>query len=162
MFVNRQVMYEEFHYWCEPTGSFIFLLKYGRSVSVQTRVLRTSICLHWHRTDTNFVNYLSNDHKQSCFQIIFKKWMLKTYKIARKVNVNQDHSVSAYIQTMIKHVFLFNYPHELLMSLIILKRSALMCMKSWSAKAWMLMLFVVVVDLDEVFVICRNNLSMCR
>ena len=39
--------------------------------------------------------------------------MLKTYKIARKVNVNQDHSVSAYIQTMIKHVFLFNYPHEL-------------------------------------------------
>ena len=45
---------------------------------IQTRVLGTSICVHWYRTDTNFVNYLSNDLKQSCFQITFKKSMLKT------------------------------------------------------------------------------------
>ena len=43
--------------------------------------------------------------------------MSKTWKIARKVYVNRDHSVSAYTE-LIKHIFLFNYPHELLMSLI--------------------------------------------
>ena len=44
--------------------------------------------------------------------------MLKTWKIARKIYVNQDHSVLAYRDTDYKLAFLFNNPHELLMSLI--------------------------------------------
>ena len=39
--------------------------------------------------------------------------MLKTYKIAKKVYLSQDHSVSAYTDTDYKHVFfsltLMNY-----------------------------------------------------
>ena len=40
---------------------------------------RISVCTDIYRlTDTNCVNYLSNDLKQSCFQITFKKYVLKT------------------------------------------------------------------------------------
>ena len=104
---------------------------------IQTRVLRTSICVHWYRTNTNFVNYLSNDLKQSCyclsndlkqscFQITFKKINVKSLKNCEKSLCKQSpFCTSVYRQWLNKHVFLFNYPHELLMSLISLKRHLL-------------------------------------
>ena len=46
----------------------------GRSVSVYTDTSASHeyLCTLIY-TDTNFVNYLSNDLKQTCFQITFKK-----------------------------------------------------------------------------------------
>ena len=64
----------------------------------------------------NLVNYLSNE--QSFFKLGLKINVI-TLKIARKVCANQGDSVQR-VQTLIKHVFLFNYLHELLMRLIIL------------------------------------------
>ena len=52
-----------------------------------------------YRKDTNIVNYLSNNLKQSWFQIAFGKINVKSLKNCEKVCVNQDPSVSVYTDT---------------------------------------------------------------
>ena len=65
--VHKKLMILGFHYtimqWITITISNVYKMS-GRSVSVYA----DTSALH-----TNFVNYLSNDLKQSCFQITFKK-----------------------------------------------------------------------------------------
>ena len=87
----------------------------GRSISVytDTSALHEYLCTPIYKTDTYIVNYLSNDLKQSCFQISFGKLNVKSLKKLRKFCENQDghRSVSMYADT---------FRHELLMSLIII------------------------------------------
>ena len=53
---------------------------WGRSASVYQ-------CVHCYGTDANIVNYLSNDLKQSCFQITFKAINVKRLKNCEKASV---------------------------------------------------------------------------
>ena len=53
----------------------------------------TGIGVHWYRTDTSMVNYLS------CFQMTFGKINVKSLKNCEKLYVNQERSVSVYTDT---------------------------------------------------------------